>query len=487
MERGDKLFDSGLLSEQSFETGLTFHEQALEFYSKAKDTLGLGLAHYSIGRTNFMLYRDSAALSNYHRSFRYYAMERDSSEMRDAIFAIINFYGTLENQDSVNYYQEKLKSVPSGVEDIRGEAYNELEKAGIYLNFKDTINALVHFERADSLTYLLGDLNLRLKTLGKLSEINEAAGKHEQSLTYQKEMNRLQSKIVTRGAITQTEVVRAKLETEQERNKVISQKVRMNRMLYLVFGIPIFLLVLFAWFYQVNQKNKKLKDQQNQQKLKNLEVQSMENLLEVRDTERKRIAEDLHDRLGSTLTATRMLFESSANGEVSVAPQTQKAYQLLDKAIAETRHIAYNMLSGVLTKFGLEAALEDLKATVEEVSDLQFSLSYENLDERLNAELELNIYRIIQELVSNSLKYAQASQLNISLKRVDEDVEILIEDDGDGFDINAVKHGMGLKNIETRVKKFKGNWCCNSIKGKGTRTTINFTLYETTDQNFNSG
>ena len=156
-----------------------------------------------------------------------------------------------------------------------------------------------------------------------------------------------------------------------------------------------------------------------------------------------------------------------------------KANNLLDEACEEVRKIANDLTSGVLNKFGLIPALNSLKESIEGTGQLKIEVLVFGFDEnRLEYNIEINLYRIIQELISNILKHAKASEVSIQLLKKEKRLNIVVEDNGIGFDVNQTKNkkGMGLKNIESRVDSLNGEFNIDSGKGSGTTITIDIPL-----------
>ncbi|MEL6562282.1 MAG: tetratricopeptide repeat protein, partial [Bacteroidota bacterium] len=182
-------------------------------------------------------------------------------------------------------------------------------------------------------------------------------------------------------------------------------------------------------------QNEKILHQKIDEVLKDEEIKSINAMLEGQENERKRIAEDLHDRLGSKLAAVKLHFESieelaknsNTGGKLSV---------LIDEAVSDVRAIAHNMLSGVLDKFGLVAALNDLAETINSSGKLEVRFISHGIDNRLPGELELNLYRIIQELLANVLKHSKANEVDIQLNKFNDELVVTVEDNGVGFDKN---------------------------------------------------
>src|SRR5690606_35041630 len=155
-------------------------------------------------------------------------------------------------------------------------------------------------------------------------------------------------------------------------------------------------------------------------------------------------------------------------------PGIQKASALLDTAVEEVREISHNLLSGSIAKFGLATALEELKETISESKDITVDLHIYGLDDRLNSDAEIHLYRIVQELVSNILKHAAATEITIQLNRSENGLSVTVEDNGRGFNPDAKNgSGVGLQNVQSRVNALEGTIVWDSAPGRGTTVVIN--------------
>ena len=206
-------------------------------------------------------------------------------------------------------------------------------------------------------------------------------------------------------------------------------------------------------------------------------------MLKGQEMERKRIAQDLHDRLGSMLSMVKIHFNSVEENISAIQEQNniqyEKAHSLLDEACEEVRKIAHDMVSGVLHKFGLLPALHSLQTSINETGQLKLSvLDFGFHQDRLEYEIEINVYRIIQELLGNVLKHAQASEMTIQLIKKENNLHVQVEDDGIGFNAENISSfgGMGLKNIGARVNSLNGELNIDSGKGSGTIVIIDIPL-----------
>src|SRR5688572_12285472 len=252
----------------------------------------------------------------------------------------------------------------------------------------------------------------------------------------------------------------------------------------LLVGAVIMLIVSYIIIrsYQerlnANQIITKQNEEINQRKINelesNLKIETMSSMLQGQEVERERIARDLHDSLGGLLSTVKLHFDAiqAKNPEITAHKEYNKAYTLLDEACNEVRTISNNMQPGALLKMGIVSAINDLVNRIksEETPHIEF-IYYGALND-LPIVLGLHIYRIVQELLFNCIKHAHAKEVLIQLIRNDEDLEIMVEDDGRGYDTHDARKGMGTENVSARVNFLKGEISVHSVLGTGTTTTI---------------
>ena len=232
-----------------------------------------------------------------------------------------------------------------------------------------------------------------------------------------------------------------------------------------------FAIVLFIYLYQRKLIKKNLENQQIQNLLAEQEMKATSALLEGQDKERKRIAAELHDNLGSILVTLNMYADTLQTKAPNEMPAiANKIAEVAQLANEESRKIAHSLDSGMLKHFGLEAAINQLTEAVTSARSIAFNLSLQT--KRISSDISLEVYRIIQELVNNTLKHAHCSKVNLELTQVGNSLSLIYEDNGVGFNRSEIKSGMGLKNIENRVRKLEGELTIDSSKGKGSTFII---------------
>lgn len=212
-----------------------------------------------------------------------------------------------------------------------------------------------------------------------------------------------------------------------------------------------------------------------QDKMKGMEMAYQKDLLEssirAQEVERKRVATDLHDGLGSLLSAIRLYV-------LQVSPQKPKdddeellteIKSMVDTAITQTREISHNLLPTTLDRFGVIQAVEDHCKRIHKSNAIDVSFNY-NKEHHFNKQQDLALYRIIQELINNTLKHAEASRIQIQFSILPNQVKISYQDNGKGLAQDKEiqpSSGLGLKSIESRVNLLNGKMHIDPAQGKG--------------------
>lgn len=274
-------------------------------------------------------------------------------------------------------------------------------------------------------------------------------------------------------------------------NEMNETKFRNTKLVLVIVALLLVILSLLLYMRFQKEKNKrKLADKKKEllnnrieSLLQTQELKSIANVLEVQEQERRRIAQDLHDKLGGTLSIVKLQFTDIQNSIGVLQEQTRQTYKhaltALDSASDEVRKVAHNLISGSLTNFGLDVALQELSDSIQRSESIDFEYINSGFDERLDTNQESHIYRIVQEMVSNTLKHAEAKSITLQIIKRNDALSIVYEDDGIGFNPDEITSGMGLKSIESRVEKLNGTFEIDS--GNGVGTTYNITI-DTKDQ-----
>lgn len=226
------------------------------------------------------------------------------------------------------------------------------------------------------------------------------------------------------------------------------------------------------------------REELNRQKMLDLvreqELAYMNATLIGQETERNRIAADLHDGLSNMLVTVKLHFENLSDqlsGEnPEVVSRYQQAIALLDDLCKKARSLSHELVDEH-SQFRLEPALQELVGIIEQTGQLKVELSTHGLDQPVGAAIENAVFHTLRELIGNCLKHAKASMLSIQLTRFDEALNILVEDNGIGFDpSSADATGMGLNSVNSRIEKLSGTVLIDSARDRGTVVNIDIPL-----------
>ena len=321
----------------------------------------------------------------------------------------------------------------------------------------------------------MDDISSALRVMKAYNHFNDSLNEASRSASMEQTM--LKYKDIQRETELQ--------EMARDRNITVL-KSRMQKVVSyaLIVGAVIMLIVTYIIIrsYQsrlnANQIIAMQNEELNRRKISELETQqkieTINSMLQGQEAERERIARDLHDSLGGLLSTVKLHFDAiqAKNPDIAGQKEYNKAYNLLDTACNEVRTISNNMQPGALLKMGIVPAIRDLVNRIESEDTPHMEFIHYGPLQDLPVGVTLNIYRIVQELLYNCLKHSHAREILIQLIRNDEDLEIMVEDDGRGYDPAEVKKGMGTENVAARVNYLKGEISVHSESGVGTTTTI---------------
>ncbi len=256
-----------------------------------------------------------------------------------------------------------------------------------------------------------------------------------------------------------------------EKDKLIAQAQReterKNFLIILTSGGVIILSASFFVFYRHTRQKQKMLQQKR-------EIGQLKNVMKGEEKERGRIAQELHDGIGGMLGAIKM--QASRVRDTPDAAKFRDLMQMIDETAGEVRRTSHNLLPGMLEKHTLEEALTLYCDNINKNTALQIDVQFHGATTDLDQSVTLVIYRIAQELIQNVIKHAQATIADVQVTRNGNLLNIIVEDNGVGFNAEDTSKGIGLFNMEQRVQAMRGYMAIDSIKGKSTTIFIEFDL-----------
>jgi two-component system NarL family sensor kinase len=262
------------------------------------------------------------------------------------------------------------------------------------------------------------------------------------------------------------------------------------RNVLIVVGAVVLVLAAFSTLLLIRnihakQKLSEQRDALQQQKIvelqKDKEIVLANAVVKSQEEERSRIAKDLHDGVGGMLSGIKLTLNTMKGNVMMSQEQAQvfeRSLDMIDHSIKELRHVSHNLMPETLVKFGLSAALKDFSDFINQSNAIKAIFQQVGTERRLDANAELLIYRIVNELINNALKHANASEIIIQIHFESQMLTLTIEDNGKGFDkeILKVSKGLGWANIKSRVDYLGGTLDVNTSPGQGTAISITIPL-----------
>jgi two-component system NarL family sensor kinase len=487
---GEVLINNGSAKHSDqFEAALEVFKKALGMAEKINHMHWISITHLNLGATYRIMERYAEAIGSYQASLKYGVDSTCVLNAEAKLGVACCYLDAGEKLTEAKQYLESAKVCFTKEGSLNNLGYANYNLAVVAYNQDEEQLALVHLAEAAAVFHQIKQLSWIVKIERFRYIIYEYLEDYESALAHNVRYKYLSDSLVNVKSLAALDEIKTKYETEKKENENLALKqenmvVEARNYLLLLFlggfGVVILLLMALLWLRSQKRKREELIGQQRIERLiKEQEVKSLNALMEGQEKERQRIATDLHDRLGSMLSTIKMYFSSLTNKvddvKLQQTNQYEKANHLLDDAIHEIRKISQNMVSGVLINFGLISAIKDLVDTIEGTEKIKVKFLHQNMEKRLNNDVEINIYRIVQEALSNVLKHSKATQVTVQLSRFGEHIDVMIEDDGNGFDTKRMKvtSGMGMGNIRSRVQKLNGKLTIDSFPGKG--TTLNIT------------
>lgn len=457
---------------EEFDKAIYYHNKALEYLNKVDDK---GIFK-EWGLSNLGLTYQK--LKNYKKAIESFEKALGNSDLKERN---INFYARLIdniaytkflNEDTTNIVQDFTKSlyIRDSLKNISGVVINKRHLSEFYAYKLDTVNSILFANEAFDLADQVDNNRDKLESLLLLSKVDtKNASNYLANYVYLNDSLQIEERKI------RNKFTRIRFETDEyidETEKLSEQKV-----LILVGAFFMFLVLTLAYYSRVQRtRNRELIFEREQQKsneeIYSLMLKQQSKLEEGRIKERHRIAEDLHDGILGKIFGTRIgLGFLNINGDKSSIEKHQFYIDELQNIEKEIRTISHELKSEILSsKVDFFIIIENL---IEQKSNLG-KFEYKIITNKeihwniISDKIKINFYRIIQEALQNSIKYAKADKVNIEFKIINNNMSLSIKDNGVGFNTNEKRKGIGLKNIQSRAKKLNGIFEITSTINEGT-------------------
>ena len=398
---------------------------------------------------------------------------------------------------STNSYKAALDNMTTAGNEYEIASANHNLGYSYFLNGNDE-QAVLYFKTAIEQSKKLGLTLVEQYTLKTLSELEEKRNNFPAAYNYLKSFVTVNDSVIAKTHQENIQALEVKYQSEikdariaqlagEKQIQALSLKQKSTLNYVLAGSVAALLITGFLGYRNLRHRHRLAKQQEEiqQQRIRELEKDrqliAVDSMLKGQEEERSRLAKDLHDGLGGLLSGVKFSL-SNMKDNLIVTPDNMAVFErsldMLDTSIKELRRVAHNMMPEMLTKFGLDEALKDYCGSVNATKLLAVKYQSLGMDSRLDNSTEIIIYRIIQELLNNILKHAAASEAFVQLIRDNNRLNIVVEDNGKGFDTALLESnkGAGWANIRSRVEYLKGRLDIHSEPGQGSLVNIEFII-----------
>lgn len=412
----------------------------------------------------------AAALSSYKNALELYTEKNIPKKISMALSNIAIIYKAQKNYTEAINYNIKAISIAEKQDDkwTMSATYNNI--GNLYGEMGNYKKAIEFCEKALKIAKEINAGEIIWATYDSMAEASAKAGDYKKAFEYHKLFSTAMNDFINKESTKQLSELNVKYETEKKQNLINQQQFEIRQKnIWLIFAGILFLIsTIAAYFIYKNYRHKQ--DKKLQKEIFLQQELATKSLFEGEQNERIRIARDLHDSVGQMLSLVKMNLSSQEKNS-----ENENIQSLVDKTISEVRNISHNLIPEELN-FGIFPALENLAEKINSSSETKMELQ---IPEEIKAikfqkQNELSIYRIVQEVVNNMIKHADASSINLSIKKLENSLIINIKDNGKGLDNDSISNsaGIGWKNINARIHMMDGKIKIESEKLAGTQIEI---------------
>ncbi len=496
---------------------------ALKYFEQLNDYAGIGRAVNLLGIVHFRQRNYDKALIYFKQYLKNAQATSDSSEIASGYNNIGSVFSERKGYDSAIYYFDeavRLKEKLGNFNNL-GQSYENLGSLNSKIGNSEL--ALKNYKKANAIYKKIGDSRFMSEceyNMGveyrKLDKPDSAAKHFQRAIDISTEVGALQvlrdakegyakllfmqkdglkayellkeamilsDSILNSEKIETIADIETKYETEKKEQQIVLQTAEIAKqtaenqrkvlMIIALVAILVLLMVIFLLFRNRAKRKQQLLIKEKDLKVKEAQIEAT---LSSQETERKRFAEDLHDGFGQLISALRLnIAQFNKNNPANNLATYEHSENILDEMHKEIRSIAFNLMPATLIQEGLLAAIKEFASRINKTNQVKIEVSSFELSNRFTEVFEVAIYRIVQEWVNNVLKYASANKITLQIDQYEDELVLIIEDDGRGFDTNNLynSNGNGWRNIQTRVNLVKGQI---EIDSNPTRTGTSFIL-----------
>lgn len=437
---------------------LSYYNRAIKINKKLKDTFAIGVLYNGVGIVHLRQKNKDSALHYFKTSLKYAEIVKNV-QLKSYQYRNLGVLlgGDKKYDEAEAYHNKALK--------LRRDVGDSLNIAGSYIDLGELNIKKGDYKNAEN--YLFDGLKILKKTKAKsnerlvydgLSRIYEATNQYKKANQYIKLYLKLNDSLNNNDYRGKVNEIQLKYDTEKKDKELAEQQLIVDKQeldlqkkqaqYKLMTGFVIFLLLISILTWFLFQQRQKRKDQEIVSLKREQQVKTLELLMEGEEKERLRIAKELHDGVNVDLSSIKYRLTSLLEQNNNVI---NEVVAMIDKSCEQVRAISHDLVPPSLKDFSLVDAVQDFCSTKNNLHQPEITFSSLGEAITISKKAEVNIFRIVQELVNNSIKHANAKEIDVQLSCQDNHMQLTVEDNGKGFNKNEVVTGIGLQNIKSRI------------------------------------
>ena len=470
-----------------YEKGISWAVRSLPAYREAEDHNKLANVYNTISGCFFHLHElDSSeqylqrAAAHYQESGNLHGHAQTTNNQGSLAIKQKDYQAAAEYLSQSLESSRRLQHIP-----YMANAYTNLAEANFYLGRKSPA-----FRYLDSARQIALSSKQLMATVYEVeSRLQEESANFSEALqaykTYQAYQDSLQNEArsATYAELETRYETAVKDQQLSDQALVISEKEKTLQQTVFIIALLTLMVAALAFIYFLA-KSRQQKERQLLLQQKEIEVKEayIHAALESQERERKRFAQDLHDGFGQLISALKINISNltERTEPEAKAEAVEKSEQVLAEMHKEIRNVAFNLMPATLIQYGLKEAVDELTQRLNTGGKIHIELDAREMEGRLDELQEISLYRVIQEWLNNVVKYAGATRVTVQLVRHDDELSIVIEDDGQGFDVQLLEQsrGHGWRNIRSRLSRIKASVDIDTRPGrKGSSFIISLPLF----------
>lgn len=479
-------------SMKNYYKAIYFLNNARAYYKQLNDKSGMGAVMTNIGQIYIQKNNFKKALEYLTESVKVQEEIEDNYGLAISYNHLATLYMEAGDYQKALNFSYRAAEYAKLIDSEHDLAESFLKTAIINIRKRDFETAMNFNRRAERIANKVKSNKLLYEVYHNYADIYEAGGEFRKSLDYYKKYKDTEDSVINNHRFNQIYELELKHETDksemeiallnkQKRFQLLQIEAqglliskRNTQIVLTITATLVIILLGYILYLGYRQKHK----ERLEAAIHKIREQKANELLDAELRERKRIGEELHDGLGQILSVLKLTLTSVERILMPGQPKQQellvKAVSLTDNAFSELRNISHNLAPIFLQEKGLTASIRNLLEPLQESRKFKVNMDFSEISNNLDCFSELTIYRVMQEVINNIIVHSGATEINFQLLETEEELMLMIEDNGKGFDVNEnkVEKGIGLRSINSRIENIGGDVHIDTAIGRGTIITI---------------